>query len=107
MGGGLGPGSFLCFSQAEEELAGQAQELPIFWDEPLISESVQASDCTQGGARELPERWQRGEQPEMTGKVQLMPSEQETRLVTKQHCPSPLSVPDCPRHPTLLRGLLV
>lgn len=41
MGGGLGPGSFLCFSQAEEGLAGQAQELPVFWDEPLISESVQ------------------------------------------------------------------
>lgn len=35
----------------------------------------------------------------MMGKVQLMPSEQEAPLVSKQHCPSPLSVPDCPHIP--------
>lgn len=36
VGGGLDPGSFLCFSQAEEGLAGHGWELPVFWDEPLI-----------------------------------------------------------------------
>lgn len=74
VGGGLGPGSFLCFSQAGG-LTGQGGSSQPSGDEPLMGEECEASDCSQGGGREAPRWWQGGDQLEMLGEVQLMLSE--------------------------------
>lgn len=52
-----------------------------------MAEGCKASDCTQGGGRELPERRQSGDQLEKMGKAQLMPYGQEAPLVSKQPLP--------------------